>query len=181
MKRIIFLDVETTGLFVEHGDRIIELGCVEVINGFITGRVFHSFFNPGIKISKGAFNIHGIKNDFLISKPMFYEKINEFLGFINNSTIIAHNAKFDISFINKEISLTNLKMKKIQNYNTILDSLLLFRKLYPRKKNNLNDLCLKFNIIKNKKRKHRGLDDAFLLAILIIKTGLIEKIFQIEI
>ncbi|BAF35118.1 DNA polymerase III epsilon subunit [Candidatus Carsonella ruddii PV] len=181
MKRIIFLDVETTGLFVEHGDRIIEIGCVEVINGHLTGRVFHSYFNPEVKITQGAFNVHGIKDDFLLLKPMFYEKINEFIGFINNSTIIAHNAKFDINFINKEIYLTNFKIKKIQNYANILDSLLLFRKLYPRKKNNLNDLCLKFNLIKNKKRIHGALNDAFLLAVLIIKTGFIEKDFCIEI
>lgn len=176
MKRILFLDVETTGLSIYKGDRVIELGCVEVIEGKITGRIFHSFFNPKIKISNEAYKIHGINNDFLNDKPFFSEKIDEFLGFIKNSFIVAHNAKFDIKFISNEINIFGGDKNDLFNSAKFLDSLELSRNFFPRKRNDLESLCkrLKIPIFKGN-MFHNALNDAFFLSLVILKMGFFEK------
>lgn len=176
MKRYIFLDVETTGLSPHKGDRIIEIGCVEVLNGFITGRVFHSYFKTSTIISNEAYNIHGIDNNFLKDKPIFSEKMDDFFGFINNSIIIAHNAKFDINFLHYEINNAGGRMSFLYKICYFLDSLELSRKIFPRKKNDLNSLCKRYNIFfDNMREKHTALLDAWLLALLIIKIGFFGK------
>ncbi|WP_433928047.1 exonuclease domain-containing protein [Candidatus Carsonella ruddii] len=176
MKRYIFLDVETTGLSPHKGDRIIEIGCVEVIDGFITGRVFHSYFKTSIRISIDAYNIHGISNEFLQDKPYFSEKIDDFLGFINNSIIIAHNAKFDINFLHYEINQSGGNINKLYTICYFLDSLEISRKMFPRKKNDLNSLCRRYNIFIDEIRiKHNAILDAWLLSIILIKMGFFDK------
>ncbi|AQU89523.1 exonuclease domain-containing protein [Candidatus Carsonella ruddii] len=176
MKRYIFLDVETTGLSPHRGDRIVEIGCVEVIDGFITGRIFHSYFNTNTKVSDEAYNIHGINNNFLKNKPFFYEKLDEFLGFVNNSVIIAHNAKFDINFLHYEINYAGGSMNRLYSICYFLDSLEICRKLYPRKRNDLDSLCKRYDIfIEETRRKHSAILDAWLLSILIIKMGFFDK------
>ncbi|AFP84133.1 DNA polymerase III epsilon subunit [Candidatus Carsonella ruddii HT isolate Thao2000] len=175
MKRYIFLDVETTGLSPHNGDRVIEIGCVEVLNGFLTGRVFHSYFNTNVKISSEAFQIHGINNLFLKNKPLFCEKIDDFLGFINNSIIIAHNAKFDVNFIHYEINQCGGDANFFYNNNFFLDSLEIARKMFPKQRNDLNSLCKRFHLINNKIRiKHNALLDAWLLSLVVIKMGFFE-------
>ncbi|AFP83954.1 exonuclease domain-containing protein [Candidatus Carsonella ruddii] len=172
MRRYIFLDVETTGLSPHNGDRVIEVGCVEVINGFITGRVFHSYFNTNAEISSDAFQIHGINKNFLKNKPFFFEKIDDFLGFINKSIIIAHNAKFDINFIHYEINQCGGDSSFFYKNNFFLDSLEIARKMFPKKRNDLNSLCKRFNLINSKIRfKHNALIDSWLLSLVVIKMG----------
>ncbi|ATX33532.1 DNA polymerase III subunit epsilon [Candidatus Carsonella ruddii] len=176
MKRHVFLDVETTGLSPHKGDRIIEIGCVEVINGFITGRIFHSYFYTKTRISEEAFNIHGINNNFLKNKPLFCEKLDEFLGFVNNSIIIAHNAKFDINFLHYEINYSGGSMSRLYSICYFLDSLEIFRKLHPRKRNDLDSLCKRYEIyIEEIRKNHSAILDAWLLSILIIKMGFFDK------
>ncbi|MGK2912744.1 MAG: exonuclease domain-containing protein [Candidatus Carsonella ruddii] len=176
MNRYIFLDVETTGLSPHKGDKIIELGCVEVINGNLTGRIFHSYFKINIKIEKEAFAIHGIDNIFLKNKPLFKDILDDFYGFINNSIIIAHNAKFDINFLHYEINNAGGKISTMYKICYFLDSLELTRKIFPRKKNDLNSLCLRYNLNTNEiRQKHSALLDAWLLSLLIIKIGFFGK------
>ncbi|WGS66578.1 DNA polymerase III subunit epsilon [Candidatus Carsonella ruddii] len=176
MKKYIFLDVETTGLSPHKGDRIIEIGCVEVINGFLTGRVFHSYFKNNAEISIEAFQIHGINKNFLQDKPFFYEKIDDFLGFINNSIIVAHNAKFDVNFLHYEINQCGGDADEFYEKNFFLDSLEIARKMFPKQRNDLDSLCKRFNILNNFLReKHSALIDAWLLALVINKMGFFEK------
>ncbi|BFI90920.1 exonuclease domain-containing protein [Candidatus Carsonella ruddii] len=176
MKKYIFLDVETTGLSPHKGDRIIEIGCVEVINGFLTGRVFHSYFNTEANISADAFQIHGINKKFLQNKPLFYEKLDDLLGFIDNSIIIAHNAKFDINFIHYEINQCGGNADNFYEKNFFLDSLEIARKVFPKKRNDLYSLCLRLKLInKNFRNKHNALIDSWLLALVIMKMGFFEK------
>ncbi|WMC20366.1 MAG: exonuclease domain-containing protein [Candidatus Carsonella ruddii] len=176
MKKYIFLDVETTGLSPHKGDRVIEIGCVEVINGFLTGRVFHSYFNTEAEISNDAFQIHGINKLFLKKKPFFFEKLDDFLGFIDNSIIVAHNAKFDINFIHYEINQCGGNADDFYEKNFFLDSLEIARKMFPKQRNDLDSLCKRFNLInKNFRNKHNALIDAWLLSLVIIKMGFFEK------
>ncbi|WP_432772173.1 exonuclease domain-containing protein [Candidatus Carsonella ruddii] len=176
MKRYIFLDVETTGLSPHKGDRVIEIGCVEVINGFITGRVFHSYFKTFTKISDDAYNIHGINQKFLKDKPLFGEKLDDLLGFISNSTIIAHNAKFDVNFIHYEINNCGGNIEYLHANCLFLDSLEIFRKMFPRQKNDLESLCKRYNVyFENIREKHTAILDAWLLSIIIIKMGFFDK------
>ncbi|MGK2916064.1 MAG: exonuclease domain-containing protein [Candidatus Carsonella ruddii] len=176
MNRYIFLDVETTGLSPHKGDRIIELGCVEVIDGNLTGRIFHSYFKINTNIGKEAFSIHGIDNNFLKNKPLFKDILDDFYGFINNSIIIAHNAKFDINFLHYEINNAGGKISTMYKICYFLDSLELTRKIFPRKKNDLDSLCKRYNLYMDEMRlKHSALIDAWLLSLLIIKIGFFGK------
>ena len=168
--RQISLDTETTGLEHEKGDRIIEIGCIELINRKITNNTFHTYINPERKISKNAGRITGITNDFLKDKPKFKDIANNFLNFISDTnTIIIHNANFDINFINNELLMINHKIKDIKKHFTIFDTLNFARKIHPGKKNNLNILCKRYNINTQKRKLHSALLDANLLAKLFLE------------
>jgi DNA polymerase-3 subunit epsilon len=158
--REIVLDTETTGLKYHEGDRIIEIGCVEIINKVRTGKYFHKYIKSPKESSKEALNVHGLTAEFLADKPEFHEICNEFLDFIANSPLIIHNAKFDMGFINNELNL----LSKEQLPNEIIDSLILARKKFPGSTNNLDALCKRFNIDSSKRIKHGALLDAELLA-----------------
>lgn len=159
--REIILDIETTGLNKDE-DRIIEIGCVEVYNKIPTENVFHTFINPaGVKVSEGAVQIHGITDEKLKDAPKFEEIVPEFLQFIAQANIIAHNASFDIGFINKEFD--RLLMPPIEA-KRIIDTLAIARKKYPLGPNNLDALCRRFNIDNKKRTLHGALLDAQLLA-----------------
>jgi DNA polymerase-3 subunit epsilon len=161
MKREIVLDTETTGLDPNSGHRIVEIGCVEVIGAVRTGAFFHTYLNPQREMPEEAQRIHGISSQFLEDKPLFSEKVDEFLEFIADSTLVIHNAGFDMKFINAE--LTNHGFKPI-GMERALDTVMLARKKFPGSPASLDALCKRFNIDLSVRTKHGALLDAELLA-----------------
>jgi len=163
--RQIIIDIETTGLNYRDGHRIIEIGAIELIDRKYTGKQFHKYINPQRPVENTAFNIHGISNNFLLDKPLFSNIIDDFIEFITGSELIAHNADFDINFINYEIALINNKLlKPIEKYATVFDTLILARKLYPGQKNSLDAICKRYQIKLDNRKLHGALLDAQLLA-----------------
>lgn len=159
--REICLDIETTGLEPKNGHKIIEIGCVELINKVKTGNNFHSFVNPRRDVPEDAFRIHGISTEFLQDKPIFDHVANKLLEFISGATVIIHNAAFDTKFLNYELQLLNLKPIDMS---LVIDSLLMARAKFPGAQNSLDALCKRFNISLAKRTKHGALLDAELLA-----------------
>lgn len=155
------MDTETTGLNPKNGDRIIEIGCVELINRVKTKHTFHRYINPRKEVSPEAFRVHGISNAFLNDKPGFEEIADDFLSFIEDSTLVIHNAAFDISFINNELLVVE---KPFIAQQRIIDSLLIARKKFPGAPASLDALCKRFNVNLDKRDKHGALIDAELLA-----------------
>ncbi|UFX98338.1 DNA polymerase III subunit epsilon [Candidatus Gromoviella agglomerans] len=160
MSRQVVLDTETTGLSPSNGDRIIEIGCVEVINFVPTSKHYHTYINPMKTVSEKAFEIHGLSNDFLAKFPKFEEICQDFLDFVGSSDIIAHNAQFDINFINNELKLIN----KSPLNNKVIDTLDIARQKFPGSKLNLDALCTRFLINNSSREKHGALIDAQLLS-----------------
>lgn len=161
MKQIV-LDVETTGLDPNAGHRIIEIGCVELINRRYTGQYYHQYICPGRKIEKGAGAVHGITDDFLKGKPFFSEIVEKFFVFIRNAELIIHNAPFDVGFIDHELALANIN-NKIEEQCAILDTLLLARKKHPGSRNSLDALCKRYGIDNTHRQYHGALLDARIL------------------
>lgn len=162
--RQIALDTETTGLDSLQGHRIIEIGCVEIIDRRITGDHFHAYINPGREIEEGAQKVHGITQAFLADKPSFLEVFPAFFEFIDGAQLIIHNASFDIDFINAEIKRLAKKLKPIEHYCSVLDTLALARKLHPGQKNSLDALCKRYGIENQHRVLHGALLDAEILA-----------------
>jgi DNA polymerase-3 subunit epsilon len=161
--RIVVLDTETTGLNAALGDRIIELGCIEVLNRRITGNHFHRYVNPERDSEVGALKVHGITNEFLQDKPKFREVAAEFLDYIQGAELVIHNAAFDLEFLNLELS--RLGLPAIDGHcATVVDSLALARELHPGKKNSLDALCERYQIDHAHRTLHGALLDASLLA-----------------
>ncbi|MDR0572268.1 MAG: DNA polymerase III subunit epsilon [Rickettsiales bacterium] len=172
--RKICFDTETTGLYVEQGDRIVEIGCVELINDVRTGKTFQYYLNPEKKLPQEVIELLGIDDDFLKDKPKFPEIAEEFLKFVDGALLIAHNASFDINFINYELGLAGLE--PIQN--GIIDTLVMAKRTFPGQKASLEALCKKFNIDDSKRIFHGALLDADLLVDVYIQlTGGVEKNF----
>lgn len=167
-KRKVVLDIETTGMnfsgcfYKTH--RIIEIGAIEIINSCVTGSYFHSYICPDRLVDDSAFKIHGISNNFLLDKPKFFEIAKELLKYLNYSDLIIHNAKFDVSFINYELSMLSLKIKNVEKYCNIIDTLVMARRIFPGKKNTLDALCSRYKINIKKKRIHSAIYDAKLLS-----------------
>ena len=172
--REIVLDTETTGLNPDKGDRIVEIGAIELVNHIPTGNTFHCYLNPLLEgeMPIEAFKVHGLSVDFLSDKPLFSEMIENLIMFIGDSKLIIHNAKFDIGFINHEIQrLENsnfdiydkLPYKEIHREN-IIDTLEIAKKLYPGKSVSLDSLCIKFGIDNRRKGKHGALIDSEILS-----------------
>ncbi|WFW29693.1 MAG: DNA polymerase III subunit epsilon [Wolbachia endosymbiont of Menacanthus eurysternus] len=159
--REIVLDTETTGLDIKFGHRIIEIGCVELINRIPTGKVFHRYINPKRDIPYHSFKIHGISKEFLKDKPLFSDIALEFLNFISNDILIIHNAEFDIKFLNMELNKLNAKLISQER---VLDTLLLARKKFTGSPASLSALCKRFNISLENRELHGALVDAQLLA-----------------
>ncbi len=158
--REIILDTETTGLSPEKGDRIVEIGCIELVNYNLTGNEFHKYLNPEREMSEGAFRVSGISDEFLKDKPHFKEIANDLINFIGNSKIVAHNAPFDIGFLNNELKISN---KKQIEFDSVIDTLALARKKFPGAQASLDALCKRFEIDNSKRVKHGALLDAYLL------------------
>ena len=159
--REIVLDTETTGLDPLRGDRLVEIGCVEIFNRMPTGQNFHRYFNPEREMSAEAFAVHGLSTEFLATKPFFAEEVDEFLAFIGDAPLVIHNASFDISFINAE--LDRIKRPPIPR-DRLVDTLLLARRKHPGVSNRLDDLCSRYAIDNSRRTKHGALLDAELLA-----------------
>ena len=160
MREIVF-DTETTGLDPYQGDRLVEIGCVELVNGFATGNSFHYYLNPQRDVPDGAFQVHGLSAEFLKDKPLFADVCDEFLAFVADAPLIAHNAMFDLGFINAE--LERCKRAALQR-DRLVDTLMLARRRYPAGPNRLDDLCARFSIDASRRTKHGALLDAELLA-----------------
>ena len=159
--REIVLDTETTGLDPLRGDRLVEVGCVEIFNRMPTGQSFHRYFNPERDMPAEAFAVHGLSSEFLCSKPLFGEEVDEFLAFIGDAPLVIHNASFDIGFINAE--LDRIKRPAISR-ERLVDTLLLARRKHPGVSNRLDDLCSRYSIDNSRRTKHGALLDAELLA-----------------
>jgi DNA polymerase-3 subunit epsilon len=159
--REIVLDTETTGLDPMRGDRLVEIGCVEIFNRMPTGQTFHRHLNPERDMPAEAFSVHGLSTEFLAGKPLFVEVVEEFLTFIGDAPLVIHNAAFDISFINAE--LDRISRPAIVR-ERLVDTLLLARRKHPGVSNRLDDLCSRYAIDNSRRTKHGALLDAELLA-----------------
>jgi DNA polymerase-3 subunit epsilon len=161
--RQIVLDTETTGLSAEAGDRIIEIGCVELLNRKLTGRNFHYYLNPERESHEDALKVHGITNEFLQDKPKFAFIVDEFIDYIRDADIIIHNASFDIGFLNKELELVGKPAFK-DHVGKVLDTLAMAKEIYPGKRNSLDALCDRLGVSNAARTLHGALLDAELLA-----------------
>lgn len=160
MREIVF-DTETTGLDPNQGHRLVEIGCIELVNRFPTGQTFHRYLNPERDMPAEAFAVHGLSYDFLKSQPLFASIAVDLLAFVGDAPLIAHNASFDLGFLNAE--LERLKQAAIPR-DRLVDTLLLARRKYPGTSNRLDDLCTRFGIDNSRRTKHGALLDAELLA-----------------
>ena len=159
--REIVLDTETTGLSPDNGDRIVEIGCVELINHVPTNNTYQVYLNPEKDMDPGAEKVHGLTNEFLLDKPKFIEIVDSFLDFIGDSNLIAHNADFDINFLNSE--LARAKKDKINN-DRVVDTLKIARSKFPGARNSLDALCKRFFVDNSNRSFHGALLDSELLA-----------------
>ena len=168
----VILDTETTGLDIQSGNRVIEIGCVEIIDRKFTGREFHTFLNPERAVEPGAFKVHGRSNDFLSDKPIFKDVYKDFLAFINDSELLIHNADFDIGFLNNEFKLSELKININDHIINITDTLGMARQLHPGQRNSLDVLTDRYNI-KGYDRSYHGalLDSKILGEVYLAMTG----------
>ena len=162
--RQIVLDTETTGLEPRLGHRIIEIGCVEVIDRRVTGNRYHQYINPERDIDEGAQEVHGISTAFLADKPLFVDVVDDFLNFIRGAELVIHNAPFDVGFINHELNQLKQPQNHIANICTVLDTLVLARRMHPGQKNNLDALCKRYGIDNSQRDLHGALLDAEILA-----------------
>ncbi len=160
MREVVF-DTETTGLSPFAGDRIVEIGCVEMINRYPTGKTFHRYINPQRDMPEGAFRVHGLSAEFLSTHPTFDKIAEEFVEFIGDDPLIAHNSDFDIGFINMEFK--KLNMPPVHGAR-VINTLLLARRKHPGGSNRLDDLCVRYKIDNSKRELHGALLDAQLLA-----------------
>ena len=165
MREIVF-DTETTGLDPTQGDRLVEIGCIELINRFPTGKAFHCYFNPERDMPEAAFRVHGLAIEFLKDKPLFAEKVEEILAFLGDAPLVAHNAMFDLGFLNAELERTG---RATVNRERMVDTLLIARRKHPGGSNRLDDLCVRYAIDNSRRTKHGALLDAELLAEIYIE------------
>lgn len=159
--REIVLDTETTGFHAEGDDRIIEIGCVELLNYIPTGEVYHVYINPKRDVPMEAQNVHGITTEFLKDKPLFREVADDFLEFIGDDTLIIHNAPFDIGFLNAELRRVR---RPLLHMSRVLDTLAMARRKFPAGPNSLDALCKRYNVDNSNRNYHGALLDSELLA-----------------
>jgi DNA polymerase-3 subunit epsilon len=160
MRQIVF-DTETTGLDPFTGHRVVEIGCIEVLNGIPSGQTFHVYVNPERDVPQEAFAVHGLSAEFLKTHPTFAEIVEDFLAFVGDAPLIAHNASFDLGFLNAELDRAG---KPTLGRERLVDTLLLARRRFPGTSNRLDDLCQRFGIDNSRRTKHGALLDAELLA-----------------
>src|SRR3712207_895653 len=161
MLREIVLDTETTGTDPAKGDRVIEIGCVEMLNHIPTGKSYHVYINPECPVSPGAFAVHGLSDAFLADKPVFAAIADEFVDFLGDGRLVIHNAAFDIGFLNAEFARTGHKQFNLPD---VVDTLTMARRKHPGAANNLDALCSRYGIDNSRRTKHGALLDAEILA-----------------
>lgn len=170
--RQVVLDTETTGLSTADGHRIIEIGCVEVVNRRLTGRRYHQYIHPDRDIDEGAQRVHGISITDLDGQPRFEAVAGAFLEFVANSEVIIHNAEFDVGFLDHELRLMKHAQPQMTDHVTVLDTLALARELHPGQRNNLDALCKRYEVDASGRDLHGALIDADLLArVYLAMTG----------
>ena len=170
--RQIILDTETTGLEPEQGHRIIEIGCIEMVNRRLTGNSFQRYLNPQRKVDAGAQEVHGLSTDFLSDKPLFADIAEEFLKFINGAELIIHNAPFDIGFLDSELARLEGGDSAIQDLCPVLDTLVLAKEMHPGQRNSLDALCRRYEVDNSQRDLHGALLDARILAdVFLAMTG----------
>lgn len=170
--RQVVLDTETTGLNPQDGHRIIEIGCVELINRRLTNNTFHVYINPNRLIDDGAIEVHGITNEFLDDKPLFEDIVDDYLEFTKGAELIIHNAPFDVGFLDHELSLLKLNNGKTEDYSTVFDTLPFARKKHPGARASLDALCKRYGIDNSHRELHGALLDAEILAeVYLMMTG----------
>ena len=170
--RQIVLDTETTGLSTAQGHRIIEIGCLELVNRRLTGREYHRFLNPDRDMDEGAERVHGISRADLETQPRFHEIVDELLEFISGAELVIHNAEFDVGFLEHELTLMKHPQPLISEHAEVLDTLALARKLHPGQRNSLDALCKRYEVDASKRDVHGALIDSELLArVYLAMTG----------
>ena len=170
--RQIVLDTETTGLSVEEGHRIVEIGCLEIVNRRVTNRRFHCYLNPDREIDAGALEVHGISRDKLQEAPRFADVVVEFIEFVRGAEVLIHNAAFDVGFIDRELELLGSAWGRLRDYCGVVDTLLLARERHPGQRNSLDALCKRYEIENAHRTLHGALLDAELLAdVYLAMTG----------
>jgi DNA polymerase-3 subunit epsilon len=169
--RQIVLDTETTGLEPEQGHRIIEIGCVELVDRRMTGNNFHQYLQPDRVIDAGAIEVHGITNEFLADKPRFADVVDDLMAYLGDAELIIHNAPFDVGFLNAELERVE-GWRSLDVYCTWIDSLVLAREMHPGQRNSLDALCGRYDIDNSRREKHGALLDAEILAdVYLAMTG----------
>ena len=170
--RQIVLDTETTGLEPAQGHRIIEIGCVELVNRKLTGNHYHQYIKPERDIDEGAMEVHGITNEFLEDKPVFADIVDDFIEYVDGAELIIHNAPFDVGFLNHEFRLLNANKPAVDDICNILDTLVMARRLHPGQKNNLDALCKRYGVDNSLRDLHGALLDSEILAdVYLLMTG----------
>jgi DNA polymerase-3 subunit epsilon len=170
--RQIVLDTETTGLETSQGHRIIEIGCVELIDRRVTDKHWHFYINPEREVDAGAFEVHGISNEFLLDKPLFAELADDFLAYVEGAELVIHNAPFDIGFLNHELNLLDDGKPLLGDICSVRDTLVEARQKHPGQKNSLDALCKRYDIDNSHRSVHGALLDARILAdVYLFMTG----------
>ncbi|MGI9201046.1 MAG: DNA polymerase III subunit epsilon [Woeseiaceae bacterium] len=170
--RQIVLDTETTGLSPSQGHRVIEIGCLELVDRRLTGREYHCFLHPDREIDEAAQRVHGISLDDLDTAPRFAEVAEEFLAFVTGAELVIHNAEFDVGFLEHELKLMGHAQPKMTDHSTVLDTLALARKMHPGQRNSLDALCKRYEVDATKRDVHGALIDSDLLAqVYLAMTG----------
>lgn len=176
MSRQIVLDTETTGMDPTTGDRIVEIGCVEMVDRMLTGNHFHVYINPERDMPVEAFNVHGLSEEFLSDKPVFANVAQDFLSYIDGGELIIHNATFDMKFLDYELEL--LGLKSLTSQCSVIDSLKVARDMYPGQRNSLDALCKRLGIDNSKRTLHGALLDSEILAqVYLAMTGGQDSLF----
>jgi DNA polymerase-3 subunit epsilon len=171
-RRQVVLDTETTGINPKEGHKIIEIGCVELLNRRLTQNRFHVYLNPDREIDAGAIEVHGITNDFLQDKPRFADIAKDFMAFTRDAELIIHNAPFDVGFLNHELALLNKNPQTVESNSSVFDTLTYARKKHPGARNSLDALCKRYGIDNSHRDLHGALLDAEILAdVYLIMTG----------
>lgn len=170
--RQVILDTETTGLEPSEGHRIIEIGCVELLERRLTGNHYHQYLQPDREIDEGAMEVHGITNEFLLDKPRFEDVVEEFMNFVRGAELVIHNAAFDVGFINHELAKLGPSWGRIEDHCTILDTLKMARTMHPGQRNSLDALCKRYDIDNASRTLHGALLDSEILAdVYLAMTG----------
>jgi DNA polymerase III subunit epsilon len=170
--RQIVLDTETTGLEPSQGHRIIEIGCVELVDRKLTGRHYHQYIKPNRLVDEGAMEVHGITDEFLNDKPVFDQIAQEFLDFISGAQLVIHNAPFDVGFINHEFAMLRPMLAPVAEHCSVIDTLVMARQKRPGQKNNLDALCRHYGVDNSQRDLHGALLDAEILAdVYLFMTG----------